>query len=633
MAEGQARPPLSDDELLALSNDPEFPQYQNKLNSEERRRLTRLQSAERVKTTLATGGARERGSGIGAFVGELQSLNPIAVARGVASAASDIPGTVRQIGQAQGQLATDTAEAFKEGDYLQAARKGLHYLIPVLGPQMDVASEELEAGNIPEGLGKATDVGLQVALPSAVGRIRSVPLSPRVPGPTTAEGQALAFGQREGIPIDTGTASGSNFYRRTQQMAASNPGGAGVAERFRRVQDERLATVGEQQAARAFPQRAVTPEQAGEGARAAVRGRAAQHAATADAAYSKLRVLETKAQPQTVTQTQQGRVPGGGTLPVQTSQQMRLAVDIRATKQAMQPIYQQLLREAELVPLQGDKARALTSLDRLMNAPDFAPLSVADGALGDLKRLARVQDNIRRTEGQGIAAEAVTQLEQAVSATARNAGPDVFNALMEGRAATVNKYKALDVLDRLREEPVQVYRQLTANKDAAVNLFRDVQKYAPDELPKLGRAWLDEAMQVATAEGGFARAAKLWADWRRMGPETKRLLFRDPHYIADLDSFFLLAKRIGESPNPSGTALSLNATKLGAAPFNYALAKLLYSPRGVRLLIRGARIPIRNKAAVAAWTSEALKAVDAVGDLHGMVPAAAETESAEESRR
>ena len=78
----------------------------------------------------------------------------------------------------------------------------------------------------------------------------------------------------------------------------------------------------------------------------------------------------------------------------------------------------------------------------------------------------------------------------------------------------------------------------------------------PRRLPQVGRAFLEELLQKATAEGGFERAAGLQADWQRLGPETKRLLFRDPAHIKDLDNFFLLAKKMGENPNPSGSGFT-----------------------------------------------------------------------------
>ena len=49
-----------------------------------------------------------------------------------------------------------------------------------------------------------------------------------------------------------------------------------------------------------------------------------------------------------------------------------------------------------------------------------------------------------------------------------------------------------------------------------------------------------------------------------------------------LDNFFRLAREAAKNPNPSGTAGTLNAVTVATAlPFR-AVAKLLYSPAGVR---------------------------------------------------
>jgi len=264
----------------------------------------------------------------------------------------------------------------------------------------------------------------------------------------------------------------------------------------------------------------------------------------------------------------------------------------------------------------GDKARALTALDRLMSAPDMAPLSIADAALGELKAMSRVDQAFRRTTGQGVAAEAVRTLEQQVRAGAVQAGPDAFQALMEGRAATVNKFKTIDVLDKLATEPVSVFNQATWAKDAGIARLRELARIAPTQVRQIGRAWIENALTKATSEGGFGHAQKLLADWERMGPETKRLLFRDAAHIKDLDNFFLLAKKLAENPNPSGTALTLAksgelallfsspltgaATSVGAA----GLTKLLYSPAATRLVLQGLRLPVGATAARAAWAAQ-----------------------------
>jgi hypothetical protein len=87
-------------------------------------------------------------------------------------------------------------------------------------------------------------------------------------------------------------------------------------------------------------------------------------------------------------------------------------------------------------------------------------------------------------------------------------------------------------------------------------------------------------------------------------PDTKKLLFKDPALVREMDNFFLLAKKAAENPNSSGTASVLTALNVGSGVVTYPLAKLFYSPRGVRLLTRALSLPVGSKAASAAWQAE-----------------------------
>lgn len=540
-------------------------------------------------------------------------INPVAMVEGLIKASADPVGTIKGIGAAQGTLGQESADAFKSGDYLTGTRKLVNYLIPILGPGLDRSGDLAAEGKYGAAGGAAAAIGAQVVAPELIRRVPSVTarIAPRNANP--AERAAVDFGMREGIPVDAGTATGNPVVRGTLWGSERTLGGSVVGGRARQAQAEGFATVGDRLSARASAA-PVTAEQAGQGVRDAVRQRAATFNAEANTAYSRLRALEAQATPQTVNVSQPGRMPGGGTIPVNVPTSMRLAVDIGPTKTAMRPVYDALKRESELVPLMGDKARALTNLDRLMNAPDMAPLSVADGALSEIKALAR--------DGNRIAAQTVTTLDQAVVASAKQGGQPVLDALMQGRAATVNKYKTLATLDKLHAtEPVKVFTQLTAGKDSAVSLLRDVQKHAPAELPTLGRAFVEGLLEKATAEGGFGRTAGVMADWERLGPQTKLLLFKNPGFVRDLDSFFLLAKKAAENPNASGTAFQAGITGqaiaiyanpalgLGLQVGGTGLAALLHSPRAVRLIVKGMRIPVGNTAAATAVTAELAKLV------------------------
>lgn len=330
-----------------------------------------------------------------------------------------------------------------------------------------------------------------------------------------------------------------------------------------------------------------------------------------------------------------------------TSGEMPLAVDLTEAKQAIRPMYDRLKQENSIAPLQGGKADALRALDRVINGPDHAPLSVAESALGDLKTLARADDPQLRTAAQGIAGKAVENLSSAIDLRAAGAGDEVYDALKAGRAATRGKYAAADVLDQLRDEPVQLFKQMTAPKDSAIGLLRQVQKVAPDQMPALGRAKLEEWLDMATERGRFDHADKLYAEWNKLGPETKRILFGKADTIANLDRFFLLAKRIGENPNPSGTAPTLLKTGelTGALTHPFvsipasltlgATAKLLYSPKGVRALTRvletSTAAPVRAGARVAGRAASQAAWIDLANVAKSMgvpleLPKAADTD-------
>lgn len=541
------------------------------------------------------------------FAKELWDLiNPM----GIVEAAKNPLGSAKALITANPQFLEEAKAAAASGDYLTALRKFLSYGTMGMGNVLDRQSELLEQGDYGSAAGSMTGLAAGTIAPPVVGRVvRGVARGP-LRNPNADVRDAVKFGEQEGVPIDAATATGSPVVSRTQQMAGANLGGARRAEAFQTAQGSALERTMQRLTDRSHPS-AVTTEQAGQGVVGALEGRATQQARLADDAYGRLRAFEEQAVPTTVQQPVTGRVAGGGTVQTTQPQQIKLAVDLTSTKAAMRPIYELLTRERELVGvLQGGKATALTALDRLMNAPDFAPLSVADAALGDLKAVARgARIPALRTQGQGIAAAAVRELDAAVRKAATDAGPDVLAALDEGRAATIAKHATADVLDRLtrgtNDEPVRVAGRLTAPNDSAVALLRELNAIAPDQLPKVGRSVLEGLLEKQTSTGVFGKGADgLFSAWQRLGPQTKAMLFRDRGLVRDLDNFFLLAKKIGENPNPSGTALTRSATQwLQMAP-NWAVAKLLYSPRAVKFLTEGLRIPAANRAGQAAWMAE-----------------------------
>ena len=288
---------------------------------------------------------------------------------------------------------------------------------------------------------------------------------------------------------------------------------------------------------------------------------------------------------------------------------MQHAVPLAGVKDALRPVFERLQRKKELTGnLMGDEGRAATALDALLSAGDHAPLSVVDAALGDLKAAARGAAMPElRTAGQGVAAQAVKELEAAVQAKAQAVG--VWDDLRAGRDATIAKWTAAETLDKLKAEPVGTFKALTQGGDAAIEKLRAVKRLAPGEMPRIGRAYLEGLMDTATAEGSFGRESKLWAEWDRLGDETKATIFPDAELRSSLDKFFLVGKKMADNPNPSGSAyvgmLGAQGASLVLEPASgaatvlagAALSKALNSPAVARLLTQALETPATAPAA------------------------------------
>ncbi len=121
-------------------------------------------------------------------------------------------------------------------------------------------------------------------------------------------------------------------------------------------------------------------------------------------------------------------------------------------------------------------------------------------------------------------------------------------------------------------------------------------------MPAVGRAYIEGLMDTATSADG--KPASAHANWAKLGPETKKVLFPDAQVRADLDDFFTLAKKSAESAKPSGAAYVSGMKLMVEHPFtgtpyvlgNNAVARMLFKPGGAKLLRTGLRIPAASGA-------------------------------------
>lgn len=543
---------------------------------------------------------------VGDYLSEaLTGVNPKNINAGIQQAFWHPVDTVKSIGQAQGDLKVKAEEAFSKGDYATGIRHTLSYLLPLVGPRIDQASDYAQNGEFSKSLGATTDVAIQTMGPQAATRVvQALPRMPFARPANPAIAEAVRFGQRQGAKLDAATATDNTAVRAAQHISDRSLGGAQIAGRANQAQAESMATIGGRLADQAHPA-PVTTEGAGQAIRASVEQNISNLGAQADSAYGRLRAIEAK---------------------------RPIPVDLATVKTAIEPIYAAIAKGADIAPLQGSKAAAARAMARILEGPDVADASIVDSALSDLKALQR---DVSGTPGAGAANRAVDAVHRAVMNAVTKAGPDAVAALNEGRAATTAKYVAQDVLDGLNAEPVRTTRGLTAPGDAAIEQLRAIQSQAPKTVPQIARSVLDALLDKATEAGGFAHADKLYADWKKLGPETKALLFPDAAFRRDLDSFFLLAKQMEKNANPSGTAHTVAMLAQGSQITNpvhfvatvagsMGLSAFLHSPTGVRLLTEGLRLPASGRAAWAGRVkafAKGLQGATVAGETAAAAPA------------
>lgn len=500
-------------------------------------------------------------------------------------------------------------DAFKRGDRTEGTLKSIASIIPVVGPMLDTWIQRTQAGEGPE---VAADISM-FAAPAALKMIpKSVKVGGKMASTNPSEAEALRYVQSQGVPANVAAVTGNDAIKGAMAAAEKTTlGGSYIGKRANAATEKGLSTLGEQLAAKAGRGQKTTMLAAGEEAASTLSGKVKSFGKSADAPYGKIRAAEA-----------QGRVTG---------------VNIAKFQEELRPVYDQLVRESKLVPPQGATAKALVAMDRLMQKQPngAAPLSVADGALGELKAaLRKVGESEPWSKGAGVLRKAVDELDQRVMETAKVHKLDLD--LQAGRAATVAKYKVADVLDDLGTEPAATVQKLLSQKDRAVVQLRQIRQYAPEAVGEMGRAYLDDLFAQAEKAGGFNKTDKLFAEWSKLGPATKRELFADalkknPDYLSNLDRFFLAAKKLSENPNPSGSgAMAANVAKAafsgGAAVYNpkllilagmyeaggAATAAALRSPRIARLLTRGLTVPM-GATAKAAYLTTLAKAFESEG--------------------
>lgn len=513
-----------------------------------------------------------------------------------AGAPPGLGNVVRSVVQAQRGEWQKAKHAYETGHYGDAVMYALSTAAPVVGPTATHFGETVKQGNYAGAAGQA--IGL--AAPLAVSELKIAPkkLTPALKNPNAQEALALQYAQSQGIPMDAGTVTGSPVVRGAQYVAdrtlAAAPSVAKATER----QTQALRQTASDLSARAGA--AQTPETAGQAIQARTSQVVSDLHAQANAAYDRLRALE----PANTVEVQIGTKASPSGLvkdAVPVMERQAFPVDMRAVKAALKPVWDRMRRQMPVTQQQASPG--LKAIENIMTGPDVAPATVVDLDLSAIKAIARQADRPElRDLGQGLAASTVKRLDMAVQAAVAKGGPEATAALAAGRKATRAKYLAAEIADDLAKEPVKAYRQATQPKDAGIAQLRELQTLAPKELPKIGRAFLEDLFEPTMREGGFQKAGTAFEKWESLGPQTKSLIVPDVRLRTQITRFLQAAKKLQENPNPSGSGGIVSiGSQLGSFALNVpaaltaqvgglTLSRALRNPRVLQLLTDGLTI-------------------------------------------
>jgi hypothetical protein len=400
---------------------------------------------------------------------------------------------------------------------------------------------------------------------------------------------AADYLQNNDVPVKVGTRTGNKWAQAMEAMVEHSPLGAQQARDFNRGTEEGLANLAERNAGRVGT--ASTPESAGAATGKQLKGVIKGLQGERDESYKAAWAARNDPAATVEVPVRTENVEVDGRLVTrEVRQPVNMPTDIRAIKAAAAPLYDEM--SWTLTPSEQSQSAGFSALQRLLKADDYVPAWQAEHALGGLKSMARVEtESGVRNQGEGIAASLIEDLQSAIDESVmEHGGYEALDGLRNGRKLHANVQDVSDMLNSLfpKGEPVQAYRKMTWTGDSGVNFLKEIAKRAPEAMPQVGRAFLDNLFRLATEEGGFGRAKTLASAWRNMGDKTKEILFPDHELRSDLDKFFLGSKMVAEDINASGTQKMKEATSLNPLRWaaGYVGGKLFFTPEGQDWLLK-----------------------------------------------
>jgi hypothetical protein len=510
--------------------------------------------AERAASAIAAEMQKANTAFYGNLAGQVTGLasavlHPLETVKSIATLPYHLPD-IYQADRARAQSIWDASADKSVAERLKAA---LAVLVPFAGPM--IAEEGLSAA---AGHGMALATGAQ-AITRATGAAGNMVRGATPANPAVA--RAVAWLREKGVPVPAGVATGNDALTGMTELSdKSTVTGSMIAQRSTEQARQKLTGLMDEAASR-VAQSPVTEERAGQAVMDRITGRVDRLREAAKKNYDQFDRDVAAAAKQT-----RSIAPG------QPFQSMQAPVDLRHVKSALRGELNKYQAQIERIGTAGinpQQAAVMRQIDKLVNqAGDFAPLSEVENAVRELKRLQRATNNY---DANAVISRAVYELDSRVLKAARAISPKTEAALVKARESWRQMLAADEQSERLlsglKQEPGRLYNKMKTSGDDALAFLREVRDLAPQEMGKVGRAYLDTIM-ARVRESGFTYADGILRDLRALGPESKKILFADaikadPAFLTNLDNLAVGMSRMAKQFNRSGSGHTIALTSHG----------------------------------------------------------------------
>lgn len=535
---------------------------------------------------------------------------------------SDLSGLWEKAGASRNESYREMQRRFQRRDYAGAALKLGEFadatgmiVTGVEGVVNDLndAGHHMAGGEFSRGLGETLGTAAllmpEVPIRAVSSGARLAARGVRAVTPAARPASAVAqFAAREGIPLSLGQRTGNPVARIAEEANAQTSVAGSLVERnAAERQAQELARVRGEVADRISPT-SVTPRQAG----ASIQDRLATLRDTAqadtEAAYNTI-IARQEAEARRLAQSPVQAPPGA----TAAFTRVPFGVDLAAAQQRLQPVWKWLQSKHDAMGglASGADVRAYQAMQDLMTGPQIRPLYEVDQAI-----LSPLKDLTRHAKGERWLPDALSMqnaLHDEVGLAARRAGPDIVDALRDGREAWKRKVALDDLLkdSNLGGEEVSVFDKLSRRRESGASVLEDVATKAPDEVRQAGRAKVEELFSKAM--DGHADSAL--TAWKQMGDDFRRVSVGSG-IADDVDRLFETMSMVAKRQNTSRTAYAVKlmellsggglVTAIGLEPFHYALQKAMWSQGGAAAIRKAIMLPFGAPARAAAPVISAL---------------------------